>query len=282
MKIMSDSSSGLLGRRVHAARTLRLIRSVTVSALVALSAVSCGDDFIGPGGTFVVSVPFEFLEDATGRTGFRLTGVNGRIDVVGRSQGEGFTVRGFRRVQNCSQSLAEARIDDVQVDVSTTANEILVQTIQPLNSSPCTLVVDYELSVPERMLALIFNVNGEVSIRDLDQGLSVTSVNGRVVLDDVEDDVSVRLTNGSIEADVRLNGDHAIDLQTVNGRVDLTIPATSDATLSIALVNGAIRLFNLTVANPLITPTSLSGIIGTGQGSIVLRTTNGDIVLTGV
>ena len=68
---------------------------------------------------------------------------------------------------------------------------------------------------------------------------------------------------------------------TVNGSIDLTIPTTTDAELSIALTNGIITVSNLTIDGAVTTPTSVSGTLGTGEGSLILRTTNGNITLRG-
>jgi hypothetical protein len=282
MKAMVDPLPTFL-RRFLKSSALRVLSTATVSTLIALPFTACGEDEItGPGGLAVISVPFQFVEDATGKTGFRLIGINGNVTVIGLSTGETFTVSGFRQVQNCSRSQAEAQIDDLQVDVDVTATEILVQTIQPVNTDPCSLVVQYDLTVPERLFGQIINVNGEVSIEDLDEGVSVVNVNGLVTLEDVEDDVTVRLTNGDIVADARISGDEEIDLLTVNGNVGLTIPTTTNALLSIALANGTISVSNLTITNQTSTTNTLNGTLGTGEGLVILRTTNGNITLTGV
>jgi hypothetical protein len=262
--------------------SLRFLATTTVATLIALPFTACGDDPVGPNGNSVISVPFEFVEDATGKTGFQLTGVNGNVTVTGLSQGETFTVSGFRRVQNCSQSAAETWIDQLQVEVRPTATTIVIETDQPQNTNPCSLVVDYELTVPERLFGQIVNVNGDITVEELDEGLSVVNVNGTVTLDDVEDDVTVVNVNGNIEADARINNDESIDLLTVNGAVDLTIPTTTNALLSIALANGSYSVSNLTITNQVSTETSLTGTLGTGEGTIILRTTNGNISLTGV
>ena len=107
------------------------------------------------------------------------------------------------------------------------------------------------------------------------------NVNGQVTLDEVEDDVLVRLTNGGIAADLRIEDDEAIDLLTVNGNVDLAIPTSTNALLSIALANGTISVTNLTVSNQSSSNTTLNGTLGTGEGAITLRTTNGNISLLG-
>jgi len=262
---------------MHARRSFRSL------LLLAPALFACGGDgLFGPGGgPFTISEAFDYALDATGRTGFSLTGVSGTIVVEGQSVDESVAIQGFRRVRDCGRSAAEALIDQLEVDVRETATEIVVETIQPNFTSPCSLIVDYELTVPARLVGQLVNINGTITVDGLDDGIDVTNVNGDVLLSDIEGETVVRLTNGSIDADVRIEGTEEIDLLTVNGRVDLTVPADTDADLSIALANGTIRVTNLTVANETITPVSLTGTLGTGEGTIILRTTNGDITIRG-
>jgi len=256
--------------------------SFVVLTLFAPVLAACGGDGpFGPGGVFSISVPFDYTLDATGRTGLRLTGVNGTIVIAGQSVDESVMIQGFRRVRDCGRSSAEELIDQLEVDVQETATEIVVQTIQPNLTAPCSLIVDYELTVPGRLVGQVVNINGTITVDDLSEGIDVTNVNGNIDLRDVEGETTVRLTNGSIDAGLRIEGTEEIDLLTVNGEIDLTVPTTTDADLSIALANGTIRVTNLTVANQTITPVSLTGTLGTGVGAIILRTTNGDITIRG-
>jgi len=47
------------------------------------------------------------------------------------------------------------------------------------------------------------------------------------------------------------------------------------------VTNGTIRLSNLVLSNSVSTPGSLTGILGSGQGTISLTTVNGGIYVTG-
>ncbi|HSR43134.1 MAG TPA: hypothetical protein VLL48_13195, partial [Longimicrobiales bacterium] len=208
-----------------------LLFALVAGVLLCPLLAGCDDDGLGPGGNATISEPFDLQRDAAGRIAFRVVGINGGIAVTGVSQGESFQVTGFRRVQGCSLERAEALIEELEVRVSETAEEIVVQTLQPSSTSPCSLVVDYELEVPERLFGRISLVNGGVAVTGLHEGVSVTSVNGAAVLEDVEGDATVRLTNGAIEADVAIEGDEEIDLLTVNGTIDLTVPGGTHARL---------------------------------------------------
>jgi DUF4097 and DUF4098 domain-containing protein YvlB len=241
---------------------------------------SCGDA-LGPD-EVVRSEPFEFLQDATGRTGFQVIGVNGSITVIAAVQGEAFLVSGVRQVRGCSREQADSYFEDLEVEVTETAQNIVVRTLQPQNTSPCTLEVDYELTVPARLAGEVIDVNGEITVTGLDQGLSVILVNGPVTLADVEHQTTVRLTNGSITAGLVPAGTDRIDLLTVNGSIDLEIPASTGAELTATVTNGTISIANLTVSNQVSSGTSVTGTLGTGEGEVVVRTTNGSSALTGV
>lgn len=258
----------------------------TTAAAIGLAALllgllaSCGDA-LGPEDV-VRSEPYESLRDATGRTGFHVIGVNGSITVTAGAQGEAFHISGVRQVRGCSRNQADSWFDDLQVEVTETARSILIRTLQPQDTGPCTLEVDYQLTMPARLAGEVVGVNGEITVTGLDQGVSVTLVNGPVALEDVERGTTVRLTNGSITAALVPTGADRVDLLTVNGGIDLQIPASTGAELTATVTNGTISITNLTVSNQVSTGTAITGTIGTGEGELVLRTTNGSIALTGV
>lgn len=248
-------------------------------AVLAILLAACSDDGLGP--VTAVSAPFQFERDASAATGFHVIGINGDVQVNAVSQGETLTVSGSRRVENCPRSIAESWLEEIEVSVTTSGQEIIIQTLQPENTSSCTLIVHYEVTAPPRLGVRIANVNGAVTASGMDAGVSVTAVNGAVVLESVHGGTTVQLTNGPIVADLEIDGTERIDLQTVNGAIDLGIPADTNAMLVVTVVNGAISLTGLSVADPVSTSTSISGRLGTGTGQITLRTTNGAIALTG-
>lgn len=265
---------------VWRSRRTRTAAGIALATLALFFQTSCGDA-LGPD-EVVRSEPFEFLQDATGRTGFQVIGVNGSINVSATAQGEAFHVSGVRKVRGCSRNQADTWFEELQVEITETARSILVRTLQPQDASPCTLEVDYELTVPARLAGEVVDVNGEITVTGLDQGVSVTLVNGPVTLVDVERGTTVRLTNGSITAGLVPGPADQIDLLTVNGGIDLQIPASTGAELTATVTNGTISISNLTVSNQTSTGTSITGTIGTGEGELILRTTNGSIALTGV
>ncbi len=253
----------------------------TLALLAPLAVIAAGCDWgVGPDDA-VLSEAFAYEQDATGRTRFQLVGINGNIAITGVAQGDTLRATGYRKVHNCSRSQAEQWMEQLEVRVSATADVVVVETVQPLNTSPCTLEVEYELTVPARFAGQVSNVNGNVAATNLGNGVSVANVNGNVTLAGTTGSSRVRLTNGNVTAAVAITGAGFVDLLTVNGNVALAIPTTTSATLSAAVTNGTISIANLALANQVSTSRTLTGTLGAGEGDIALHTTNGNIAVAG-
>ena len=262
-------------------------RNVIAFTVIAALAVGCGDS-TGPGGgtvgnqNFLAEASLNLDLDATARTTFRVEGINGNIDVVGVAGTQTFMIRGERQVRSESVADAQGYLDRLEVVVTELGNEILIRTVQPQNTGGRNLVVNYELSVPARLVAQLLNVNGNVTVQLMDSTVTVININGNVTLDDILGDQMVTLVNGNIESQtpvLSLGG--VIDLETVNGNVVLDIPQSTSAHFSAHLVNGTITVSGLVLLNPVSTLTSLTGRLGGGQGIIDLRTVNGNIHASG-
>jgi predicted RNA-binding protein len=264
-------------------------RNVIAPTLIAALAIGCGDSS-GPssGGqvgnqNFLAEVSLNIDLDATARTTFRVEGINGNIDVVGVAGTETFMIRGERQVWSESVADAQDYLDRLEVVITELGNEILIRTVQPSNTGGRNLVVNYQLSVPARLIARLVNLNGNVTARLMDDDVTVNNTNGNVTLDDILGDQNVMLVNGNVESQTPvLAQGGVIDLETVNGNVVLDIPQNTSAQFTANLVNGTISVSGLLFQGPVSsTPTSLTGTLGGGQGIIDLRTVNGNIQASG-
>jgi len=262
-----------------------MIRQIMVLGLIGAVGAACGDST----GTedqvqnqnFVAEEALQLDLDATGRTTFQVEGINGTIDVIGAAGTEAFTVRGERQVWSESVADAQDYLERLEVVVTETADEILLRTVQPQNTGGRNLVVNYVLTVPERLAARLVNVNGNVTARQVLGSVTVDDVNGQVSLDDLSGSVDVVLVNGNITCQAVIVATGAIDLETVNGNVTLDIPQNTSAKFAAHLVNGTITTSNLVFQTMTGGATSLIGTLGGGQGAIDLRTVNGNILARG-
>ena len=246
---------------------------------VALGLSACdGDPFSGGQ---QAQEEFFFEEDATGRTEFRLEGINGNIDVIAESGTEDFVVGGFKFVRSSSQADAEEQLDRLEVVVSVEGDAIVVRTEQPSDTQGRTFEVEYNLIVPERLEGNIRNVNGNILIDAMDDDVDVSTTNGNISLRDHFGSAEVRATNGNLDATVTLPQGGVLDMSTTNGSLDLDIPAGTSANFVARVANGSITTSGLSLDNAQSTPVSLTGVLGDGDGEIDIETVNGNIVVQG-
>ncbi len=258
---------------------------IGILALLGALGAACGDstgtdDRVG-NQNFMAEEPLDVDLDATARTAFRVEGINGTIDVLGAAGTETFAIRGERQVW--SESVEDARdyLGQLDVVVSETATDIIIRTVQPQSTGGRNLVVNYVLTVPERLAARLVNVNGNVTVRQLLETVTVDDVNGNIVLDDLSGSVSATLVNGNVSCQAMLPAAGIVDLETVNGNVTLDIPVNTSAEFTAQVVNGTITTSNLTFQGVTGGPTSFQGTLGAGDGTIDLQTVNGNIAARG-
>jgi DUF4097 and DUF4098 domain-containing protein YvlB len=125
------------------------------------------------------------------------------------------------------------------------------------------------------------HINGIVTLDSIEHDVTVHHENGEVTLRGIVGNARVNLLNGPIEGDITLPVHGTIDLNTVNGHIDLTLPANTSAVFSANVTSGRVSLSDLVLQDEVSTSTSLSGTLGTGQGTISLETRNGNIRVSG-
>ena len=237
-----------------------------------------GDPF---GGDQVAEEEFFFEIDATGRSIFRLDGINGNIDVVADEDATTVTAGGFRRVRSSSRSDAEEQLERLTVEVRAVGNAIEIFTDQPSDTQGRSFEVEYDLIVPPTLEGDVRNVNGNIMVSALEDDLDVFNVNGNITLVDQLGSTTATVTNGNIVAEVTLPQGGEIDFNATNGNLELDIPQNTSATFSARLANGTITTSNLSLNDAQSTTVSLTGVLGDGDGSIDLDTVNGNITARG-
>jgi DUF4097 and DUF4098 domain-containing protein YvlB len=230
---------------------------------------------------FIATESFSYRGEVENQTQLRLEGINGNIAITGSSETDSVIVSAQKYVGSESTQDAQAHLGELHVSVTETANEIIVKTIQPDETRGRNYGVDYEITLPQDFTVLVTNANGGISITSVHESVSVVNVNGQVILTDISGSASVSLVNGQIQAEVTLRKGGTIVMTTVNGGIDLEIPQYTSAEFSASVVNGTVAVSNLALIGVVSTPTSLTGTLGTGEGTITLTTVNGGINVTG-
>ncbi len=222
--------------------------------------------------------------DAEGRDLFSLIGVNGNITINGSSPDNSVIIAGTKRVRSESFEDAQAHLADIFVDVDLEKDQsaVFVETIQPECTGGRNYIVDYTITLPSNLLVLVENFNGNVTINNIDNDVSVVLFNGDVNLLQINGSASATLFNGTIDAGVTLPVGGEIKFDVANGAIDLSIPVNTSAEFLASTVNGSINLSQNLVLNPVLqTPNSLEGTLGAGEGTIDLEVDNGDINVSG-
>jgi hypothetical protein len=205
--------------------------------------------------------PFSFDVPRGTQTTLTLQGVSGTIEVKGTPGATSVAITGVKRVQANTLEDATAHLTELKVAVTSSAAEVLVQTVQPKFSAGRNYVVNYTISLPQ----------------DID--CSIMSVNGQILADAIHGSVFLTLVNGQITASVTLPSGGEIDMSLVNGNINLRIPQTTSAEFSATAAIGRITLTNLSLSNETVTPGSRTGILGSGDGTISLDVGNGTIAV---
>lgn len=214
--------------------------------------------------SFVVNKTFSETVPVAGRERIRLVAVNGGVVITGQPGATSVTVTAnLRAGSNVSRADAEYGLDRLTVLVEETAGEILVRTMQPGALDGRRYLADYEVTVPGGLAVEVTQINGHVTVEDLENSLLVT------------------VENGSVFGTVNLPPGGEITLWAVNGDLDLRIPTSTSADLSALVGLGAITWDNLDFTNPVQTGRSFTGTLGDGSGRIDLDTRNGNIDING-
>jgi len=230
---------------------------------------------------FVAEESFSFGVEVTDHTRLRLEGINGNVSITALTEADSVIITGEKRVGSESMQDAEAHLQELEVSVREVAAEVYVKTNQPDQTYGRSYVVDYNIALPKELDVVVINVNGAVNVDSVNNYVSVVNVNGQVNLDEIIGSASVSLVNGQIMAEVTPPKGGIISMSTVNGGIDLDIPQYTSAQFSATVVNGTIAISNLVLIGMVSTPTSLTGTLGTGEGTIVLTTVNGSISVSG-
>ena len=226
--------------------------------------------------TFETEVPVE------SHNSVNIVAINGEVVVTGRRNVDVVVVTAHLIVESDSQADADRHIHDLEILVNDSADEIIIQTVQPKNTDLRQYLVEYDIIVPIDFAVKTTQVNGSIDMVDIENSVDVLNVNGDIRLSGIVGGVVADVVNGNIAATVTLPVHETIDLVTDNGSIELRIPRSTSAVLGTSVVNGAIHTSNLEFADLVQTGHSLTGTLGNGEGVIELWVGNGDISVLGL
>lgn len=249
--------------------------------------------------------------DATGCTHLSLKNTNGNLVVEG-GEGATLTLRVVKKVKAHSDEEAQEALSAIRVVVSEERPALRIVTDASGLKPKREYSVNYQVCAPKGVAVSVETANGNVTTSNTGaetmarthngnvhasriEGKAIgRTTNGNVRLEDVNGPADGHTANGNVEllniagpvSGASTNGNarasttkwepgYEARLHSVNGNVELQAPGDVSAQIAASVQNGNVRC-DLSVRTSVQTRTRLEGVIGTGEGLIDLRTTNGN------
>lgn len=232
---------------------------------------------------------------------------NGRITVEAWNRPQA-RVQITRIVRANEEKRAQELLKEVQADVSVLPERISIKSRYPkrtenvgiwdvLGQRVTSMNIHYYVQVPIDTDLILQTSNGDLQIKGTSGDIDGQTVNGGIEVRSVSGPVEVSTTNGNIRlASVggemhaeTTNGDVAaelmqvgkeVELTTTNGDVKVFLPGAAKAEIDASTTNGRVRVGYPIQREGGSTARTLHGRIGGGGGAtLLLRTTNGNIVV---
>jgi DUF4097 and DUF4098 domain-containing protein YvlB len=214
--------------------------------------------------------------------------LNGNVEVTSWD-GDRVRLVAVKSARAVSDSRARAYLRDLQVQVVEEDGELLIRTRMPGAEGglkaliTCTGVdghVNYRLQVPRGALVAATTVNGDVEVSRLPSPVRVASTNGSITVLEVRGEVDATSVNGNIQVDMRQAAARKpMELSTVNGSILVYLPAEFRGFVDARTTNGSVDSDLPLQVQGRRSRSRLLGSLNGGQTKLVLRTTNGSILL---
>lgn len=241
-----------------------------------------GFDFLADEPKFFAEETFSSELPLSNQLRLRIEAVRGDIEIEGQDDIDSITIIARKRVGSTSLEDAEENLNELEILVTDQIDEVTIQTLQPENSQGREYIVDYDIILPRTLETEVTVINGGVGILNMRKQIVVNAVNGTVFLSNIFASAEVSLTSGNIDSTMVIPLDGDIRMTVVNGNIDLYIPTITSAQFGASVTNGSIVTYNLEFEATVQSNHSLTGTLGTGEGTIDISSTNGNISVAGL
>lgn len=152
------------------------------------------------------------------------------------------------------------------------------------------------IRLPVNIDLSVQNLNGVISVKNMDSRLHIKAVNGPVGIQNVKGQVQAKSVNGPVSLDKStpektvlksVNGPvkcyldsvtGAVQLKSVNGPVRLTVPDNADVNLTAKTMHGAVKISSA-FQQSLRTPKKVCGTLQNGRFPITIKTFTGPLTV---
>lgn len=215
---------------------------------------------------------------------FVLDNVNGNIEV--RSWGENeIKIDALIEIKAPSKSKAEEIYEKIEFLVEKKDGYMRIEADLPRIrqvtmgfGDHISIAIHYEIRVPRATDLDLSSVNGGIDVDEVRGQFDIRTTNGSIDLDDMEGEGEVKTINGGIKCRiVEFPKKGRLEIGTTNGGVHLWLPDDVGGTLEAKTVNGRINLDIPLTKSIKVKKRKISGVLGDGEGTIKVGTTNGRI-----
>jgi DUF4097 and DUF4098 domain-containing protein YvlB len=215
---------------------------------------------------------------------FILRNVNGDIEVSSWDRDE-IEVRAMIEIKGPSKSKAEELYEKIEFLIEEKERYLSIEADLPrvrqvgfLFGNHISITVDYEIRVPVTTDLDLTSVNGDVDAEAVRGRFDIRTTNGSIDLRGMKGTGEVKTVNGGVKCRiVEFPKGGSLDIKTTNGGVRLYLPEGVGGSLEAKTVNGGIDLDIPLSKSIRVKRRSISGVLGDGEGKILVKTTNGGI-----
>lgn len=192
------------------------------------------------------------------------------------------------RIKASSKYEARKILEDISFEVLEEPRHVEVQASLPKlyqdksfgfgHGDFTAVAIRYNVKVPRYANFGCEVVNGDIGVRGLEGTIALNTSSGSIDLSSVRGFGKAHTSNGEIHCTIEdFPASGALALSAVNGDVDMKLPEDIDAEFDLATVNGRIRVNKELRDGIEFSRSKATGVIGSGQGKIRVRTKNGNI-----
>jgi hypothetical protein len=194
------------------------------------------------------------------------------------------------RIKSPSKWKAERLLEELRFSVDADSSRVAVEARLPrirqdafiglVFGRSTTIAVRYAVRVPRETRLRLANTNGDIKVDGVSGAFTIATESGDVEASFAGGEGEITTMDGSIDLSLGRFSRHAVlSLRAVNGDIEAALPATIDAALDASALNGGIEVDVAAFGRRVFKRGRFEGTAGTGEGSINLKTTNGNIFI---
>jgi hypothetical protein len=234
-----------------------------------------------PSSDYVLELTETRTWSATGISQISAATKNGNISVSAVSV-DSITAEITRHCTGEDSADAALYIDNIVVTDTVSGDQLTVEADMPDTSESRDYRADFDISAPESIYLDLTTVNGNLSANNMIGGAELLVTNGNIVGQNLRGSIEARSTNGNVSCDmVELGATESAILSTTNGEITLELPSNVSATFDASTTNGTITVTGFSSVNYTINePNHKAGTIGSGDATILITITNGNVTMS--